>query len=255
MAITDFIMDATVTTTASDGAPKARSRPSVPPRNHHGGAVVGLGIAVLLAVLGIPRLVAALLALDAQAVLWQVHAGTAVPPAVLADASAGLDKAGRWSAEGEGETDRGLLLLHQAVALPPGPERTGLLDQATTATTAGLAAAPGQPGPWARLAWLREQGDNPAGAVRALRLSWLSGGFDPGLMASRLELALRLLPAMDPETRSLLRRQIRLTWAVAPEFVAGLSGHDGAAPVIREALAELSEDAGGRWLQLQGRRP
>jgi hypothetical protein len=167
-----------------------------------------------------------------------------------------LAASGRWVADGTTETDRGLMLLHQGMAHPPGPERTSLFEQAEAATVAGLAVAPGQPGPWVRLAWLRKTRGDTAGALVALRLSWLSGAFVPSMMVSRLEFALGLLPSMDPDMKSLLRRQLRLTWVVAPDTVTGLSSRPEIAALVQEALNDLSDDDDVKdYIRLHGHRP
>ncbi len=222
--------------------------------SHRGAALIGAVIAALLLALATPRLVAALFALDAQATLWDVHTGVTVPPTDLAAAAAGLAAAGRWVADGGNEADRGLLLLRRAIALPSGADRDRLLGEAEAATAAGLGLAPGQPGVWLRLAWLRKSGGDAAGALAALRLSWLAGGFVPTLMMSRLDFALGLLPAMNAEMRSLLRRQLRLTWVVAPDTVTGLSRRSDLAPLVQEALADLSDEEIAHYVRLHGRR-
>lgn len=246
-------MDGTATTTPSEAAPPLR-RHRAPP-SHRGAAVVALGLGALLLGLGAPRLLAAVQALDARAVLWDVHAGATVPPDRLASAAEGIASASRWAWDGELEGGRGLLLLTLAEQAPPGPDRERLYDEATAASEAALAAAPGQPGVWARLAWLRERRGDQAGAVAALRMSMLSGAVVPEMMAPRVEMGLRLLPAMDAETADLLRRQIRLTWVIAPDFVAGLSTRPGLGPMVRDALDSLGEQEMEHYLRLHGTRP
>lgn len=251
MAITDIIMDATATITPSDLARPARRHAAPAQRS---AAVVALGLAAVLLGLGVPRLMAAFQALDARAVLWDVHAGAPVPAERLAAAADDLAAASRWAREGELETERGLLLLKRAEQAPPGAERERLYDEATAATAAGLAAAPGQPSQWARLAWLRERRGDLGGAVAALRMSMLAGAMVPEMMVSRVELGLRLLQAMDSETARLLSRQIRLTWVIAPDFVAGLSTRPGLGTLVRDALESLDEQEMAHYLRLHGNK-
>ena len=259
MATTATIMDAIVTTMAmanegpADGGEGASRRERAPKPSYLGAALIGAVVAVLLLVLGVPRLVAALVALGPQGVVWDVHSDVPVPVAGLAAAADGLASAGRWVINGGDMADRGLLLSRQAAAVPPGPQRVRLLEEAEAATVSGLAVAPGQPGVWFRLAWLREIRGDRAGALAALRVSWLSGGFVPSVMLSRLEFAFGLVPSMNAEMRSLLRRQLRLTWVVAPEAVDGFSRRPDVAPLVQEALADLSDADVARYVRLHGR--
>lgn len=251
MAITGIIMVATESITASN---KPSGKATRPP-SHAGAAVVGLVLAAVCCGLSLPRLAAAVAALDAGDTLWAVHAGQSATVEELATAAAGLAAARRWVVNGESEADRGLLLLHQAMTQTPGAERQRLLAEAEAATTAGLGAAPGQPSAWARLAWLRDRRGNAADAAAALRLSWLAGGVAPELMTSRLELGVRLASVMDLETMSLLHRQIRLTWVIAPDFVAKLAAQPEAGALVQAALADLSKDDVADYLLRHGHAP
>ncbi|NYZ16398.1 hypothetical protein HL658_27975 [Azospirillum sp. RWY-5-1] len=243
-------MDATETTTANDAAPPAARGPTGPRRL--GAAVVAVALGGALVWLGAPRLIAALESLDARTVIWDARAGHPPPPDRLAAAAADLDAAQRWAADGEAMGDRGFLLVQQARATPPGPERGALLDRAAQATEAGLAAAPAQPSAWARLAWLHVARGDRAAAIPALRLSLLTGPVAPALMASRLELGLELLSLMDPDTRGLLRRQVRLLWVVSPETVAAMSQKPDTGGFVRDALNDLSEEDMAAFLRVHG---
>jgi hypothetical protein len=203
-------------------------------------AVVAGLIGVLLVALGVPRLIAAVQALEARGVVWDLYTDARVSPGELAHASAALAAAEAWTRDGERDGERSLLLLHQAV-VAPAEAAPALWDAAEAAAVSALSVAPGQPSVWARLADLRERRGDREGAVRALRMSMLSGSFVPALMVPRIEQGLRLLPALDHETLDLLKRQIRLTWVAHPEFVVTLSARPVAGPLVREALAELSE--------------
>lgn len=213
-----------------------------------------MALGAALVWLGVPRLIAALETLDARAVIRDARAGHPPPPDRLAAAAADLDAAQRWVEDGETMSDRGFLLVQQARALPPGPERAAVLDRATRATEAGLAAAPAQPSAWARLAWLHVTRGDVVAAIPALRLSLLTGPVAPALMASRLELGLELLSAMDADTRNLLRRQVRLLWIVSPETVAALSRKPDTGGFVLDALNDLSEEDMAAFLRVHGPR-
>lgn len=249
-------MDATATITPNrdDAGPLESTARTGPPRtsrpaSHRGPAVFGIIIAGFLLALGIPRLLAALEALDARSVQWDAHGQAPVSPARLAEAEAGLAGAARWVSDGEMDTGRGYLLLKLAQSAPAGAERNRLWSDVETVTAAGLAKAPGQPSAWLRLAHLREVRGDAAGAAKALRLAMLSGAVVPESMRARVQMGLRLLPALDHETRGLLARQIRLTWVIDPDYVAGLSERGQAGDLVRDALADLTEEEMGHYLR------
>ena len=224
------------------------------PPSHPVAAVIGLAFALGLLALGLPHLVAAILAAGASDTVQAADDGKAVPDGQLKAAEASLAGAAHWLEEGEAASERGYLSLRRAWAMPQGPERTALLARAEAQTAAGLAHAPSQPGVWLCLAFLRNQRGDTVGALQALRLSFLSGGFVPTLMKSRLEFSLPLLPAMDSEMRSLLLRQIRLAWVVEPEFVTRLTG-PRVAPLVKEALETMSEEEAAAYLQHHKTQP
>lgn len=196
---------------------------------------VGLGLVAFAA----PRLAASIVALPARPVLWDAYAGRPVPLPELLKASEILQNAvdlGDHAAAG----DRGFLLL-RAAAIAPLADQFRLLMAAEAATEAGLAGAPGNPSHWLRLAALREgRGDRDAALV-AWRMSVLTGGFEPSIMADRLRMGARLLPLMDGDSRSLLKRQIRSSWTLSwqlPEMVRNVPGME---PLVDEALDSLTE--------------
>lgn len=230
-----------------------RRRASPPSRR--GAALVALVLGGLLIGLGGPRLVAALLTLEARAVLWEVYGGRPVAEPRLIAAAEAIAAAGRWVRDGELETDRGLLLARAAESLPPGEARRHRLAEARSATEAGLAAAPGQPVAWARLAGLYQQAGDPAAAVRALRMSMLAGAVVPALQSSRIELGLPLLPAMDAETLELFRRQIGLTWVMEPDFIIALGARPGLAALVRDGLDGLGGEEMARFAKQHPGRP
>lgn len=249
MAITGIIMADTVNITANNSP--ARIKP--PPRNR-ATAVLTLALAALLLALGAPRLISAGLSLEARETLWTAYDNGAVTDKALSAAIDGLALARRWSDDGVADIQRGLLLTQRANNHPPGPERDQLYQDASKATEAGLALAPGDPSAWNRLAQLRRLTGNDDGAVAALRLSFLAGAMVPDLMVQRLDLAFALLSRMDAETMPLITRQIRLTWVIAPDFVANLSGR-GHAALIQEALASLGQEEMEQYLHLHHPRP
>ncbi len=208
-------------------------------------------IGLVLLGLAAPRVIAAALALPSRSVLWDLYSGVEVPVERIRAAEAALAAAGRWSASGELELDRGFLLLRAAVRTPV-DGAAPLYEAAERATVDGLALAPGNPGAWLRLAWLRERRGDMAGAVAALRMSFLTGSFEPVIMVDRLTLALRLRPYMDAEMEALLRRQIRQTWVIRPGPVMELGAQPETAALVAGALAELTGLEMERHVRMHG---
>lgn len=233
----------TATTTASEARTPHRQT------SHRSPAVVAFAAGCLLLAFGAPRLVAAVLTLDARTVIWDVYAGDGtatgtgaeVGESRLIGAADDIAKAGRWVTDGELEGDRSLLLLRAAQSAVNDGERDARLAESLAVAQAALAAAPGQPGVWLRVSHLQEQRANPAAAAAALRMSLLSGSFVPEIMAFRIELGMRLLPVADRDTADLMRRQIRLMWLVDPDFVAKLAARPGYGNFVQQALESLSD--------------
>lgn len=238
------IMDATVTIMGSDR-----------PGSDWGAALVAGLMGCLLLALGVPRLVAAVQSLDARSVVWSVYAGVKVPSETLGQAVTGLVTADAWVRDGERAGDISLLLVHQALLAATPAEQAPLWEAAEAAAVSALSVAPGQPGVWARLAEVRERRGNREGAVAALRMSMLSGSFVPALMVPRIEQGLRLLPALDRDTRELLKRQLRLTWVANPAFVVAISARPDGGPLVREALAELNDSELKQFQRVHGTAP
>ncbi len=255
MAITDNIMDATATITPSEREGRASARPSGARKpSSPVSALLGALVGVLLLGLGVPQLAAALSALAADAELREVRSGNPPSPERLARASEALAAANRWDASGEREAARAVLLTARAEAAPPGPDRDRLLAEALASARTAVQLAPGQPHAWAHLAALFERGGDRKRAVEALRLSMLTGAVEPALMMWRLEMGFRLRTAMDADSLSLLRRQIRLAWVIMPDEVATLSKRPDAYDLVNESLSLLSEEEMAHYVRLHGKR-
>lgn len=210
-------------------------------------ALAALSMAVLLVVMGVPRLVAALYVLDASSVVQAVAGGQQVPDAALADALRSLDAAAGWQADARTEAARGMLLTARAASVPAGG-RGQWQAQAEQAFTRSLTLSPAQAETWFRLAWLRDATGNRPGAAEALRLSFLAGAFAPELMLPRLKLGLRLLPILDAADRDVLKREIRLTWIANPDVLVALSSSGAGGELVGEALAGLTEEDMARYI-------
>jgi len=220
------------------------------------------GLALIL--LAVPRLIAAVEGLEGREVLWDsqgMPSGSSLPlteDRLLAGADS-LAAQTKWEESGEAESDRGLLLLRAANLSRDPVRHRDLLRQARVASEAGLALAPGQPSTWARLAALRLDEGDGAGAALALRLSLMSGPVVPPLMTSRLALALRLLPVLKEGDAELLRRQVRLAWVLDPDGVAALAegkpqeGRAEGSHFVIESLNSLNASDMEAYIALHGK--
>lgn len=203
--------------------------------------VVMTGIAGLaLLVFGMPQLVAGMLVAGDRNILWDLARQRPIAGKDLAAAVAAREAADRWMPTADQEAERGLLLIRQAEEAAEASERDRLFAAAAEAIGRSLSRGPVQPHGWAVLAVLRERAGNRQGAADALRLSLLSGAFDPDLMAWRLKIGMRLLPVLSEEGRDLLAGQIRKLWVMSPDEIARLGGGDEGTALIRQALSGLS---------------
>lgn len=249
-ATTVSITAATVTITANKPGRRPRA-------GRRGGtatalAVGGAGLALLLC--GAIRLAAGVTTLEARAVLWDVFAGKDVPQADLQKAAEGIDRAARWVADNELQADRTLMLLHAASQAAPA-ERSALVEAAERNAEDTLARAPGQPTTWHYLASMRERRQDTDGTVSALRLSMLSGPFAPPLMIARTAMGVRHLAAIQGDDRLIFKRQVRLTWLLAPDLVAMLKYNPEMRVLIDEALRDLTDDEIARGYRNHGHKP
>ncbi|NGM24208.1 hypothetical protein G3576_29735 [Roseomonas stagni] len=185
--------------------------------------------------LALPRLMASVAALQARDAVRAVHAGAVPDAPALAAATEALARAAAWVPEGEREAERGLLLLQRAL-LAEGPEQDALLAAAEAAEQSALTLAPVQPSSWNRLALLREHRGDLAGAVAALRLSLLTGGFVPALTEPRIRLGLRLQALLDDETTELLKHLLRRAWVTEPGIIRAIAADPAAGAFLHAAL-------------------
>lgn len=259
------IMDATATITPSEPAETGDRHEGHQHGHHHdhrhglrpssltAALLAGVLTCVMLG-LGIPQLVGAVSALGAAAVIEDLQRGHTPDAKALTAAADSLAHAAAWDRNGVHDTHRGTVLSALAETAPSGPEQQALYTQAIAAVRAGLSRAPGQPHAWAHLAALLERTGDRIGAADALRLSMLSGAVEPALMLWRIDQGLRLRALLDPDTVSMLRRQIRLTWVITPEEVAALSKRPDAVALVQDSLALLTQEEVDHYIRLHGKR-
>lgn len=207
-----------------------------------GPGLLAIGLAVVLMGLGVPRLVAAVLAVPGQETATGVRGDDRPSAEVLAESALALERAHGWVGEGGYDLDRGLVLLRASELAATDGEADRWRAASRDATARGLAASPVRAGGWLRLAFLRRQGGDDPGAARALRLSLLTGPVVPEVTGYRLRMAMALWPHLDRDTRHLVQRQIRLAWVIAPTSLSTLPGDEATTARLGEALSTLSED-------------
>lgn len=186
-------------------------------------ALVGLGLGLALLSGGGPALLAALAARDADPALNQFYAGNILAAPDRDAAIAALNQADFWQRDARRAIIRAFLTGGPAEALQ-----------------SALAGAPGEPSAWFLLARQRLERNDRGGAAAALRLSLLAGAMVPPLMVPRLDMIIALQTDLPPDIASMLARQVRLTWVIAPEAVLIRLNTPGAAELIIPALADLS---------------
>ena len=92
-------------------------------------------------------------------------------------------------------------------------QRRKALEASINAAEQALMRSPAKPRTWLRIARAREfLGYTSETIIPPLKMSILTGRYEPTLMTSRLELGFRYLAALDAEGIRLLRDQAVLTW-------------------------------------------
>lgn len=222
----------------------ARSRNRQPPRS----AGRGFFLPCLASVLGValiavafPRLMAALYAIPASAVLRQLDASDpALGPTQLLAARQGLRLAAAW------EDDDGATFVKLArvdLSLAAREHRAGgnplpLVDETIAAARQGLALAPAQARGWLLLAeaTLAKTGD--PGAVAPLLIEAIRASpHDVWMAPNRAELGLRAWPWLEPAARAMVAEQIRLTAGPRVDRAVAMARRTGDPGPVREALS------------------
>jgi hypothetical protein len=208
-------------------------------------AIAGL-MAIALLLLALPRTIASLLTLPSTAVLQRLQSQRPVSFEDLERVVSAQRRAIRLSSDGRLGTDLGLAELLIAERLPgDDPNVRGRLQNAVDALRQGLAAAPGNPYAWARLAYAeaRQQGWTPL-ALSGLRMALLTAPYDPRLIWSRLRLSLLAWPYMPIEDREIVLQQVRWAWIENAAELARLAVEVDQVNVVRAALLRMPEAAG-----------
>ena len=200
-------------------------------------------LGLVIAGLAVPRLVAAVVLLPGDPILSEALSGLPIAVEEL-DLLADTRRTASWSGDARVEAELGAVLLRSAGARGfEAPEGRNLLEEAAAALRRGLTRSPADPYAWARLARIEMLLDGPtAHAGRVLRMSYLTGIYEPTLLLPRLSLAFRLWEHLDDKTRGMTDQQIRQAWRTTPEHLFKLSAKWRATKTVAHALAGSPED-------------
>jgi hypothetical protein len=254
MGITDSITAATGNITVNERRESGgESGPPAIRPNHRRAALPALVLGVVILALAAPRLIGALLGLGPLEIAKSARGGSEIGISDLTAAAADIDSIPAMLRSADQEAERGYLLARAAAASPPGPARDRLLAESDQALTRSVLRSPGDPESWLRRSWLKQQQGDTAAALASFRMSMQVGPAESDMMAPRLRFGATLASLMEPETRAMFDRQIRLAWVLRPDTVAVLAQDPVLGPLIPAALDSLSPDEIKRYSRLHGR--
>jgi hypothetical protein len=209
---------------------------------------IGLGalVGVLILYFAVPRTIAAVLLMPGDRPLHVIQNGRLPPAREIEEIVSSRSAALHWVEQGRLLSDRSLarLTLAEQAANDAKPD-PGKLEEVARDLTAGLSLEPVNPHAWARLAYVRflQKGlSADAGVASALRLSFLTGPYEPEMTFPRLRLALAVWSNFSTEDRELGRRQIRFAWLLSRDEVVDLAVQSQRILVFRLALVGQPQD-------------
>jgi hypothetical protein len=174
---------------------------------------------------------AALNALPADAALEQARLGRRPAAETLVAAAQSYGQSAQSFESARYRTAAASALVSASRAGAKVPEA-----QIEQAVRAALAASPASPFNWSRLAWLRFRAGDTKGAAAAWQMSVLTGRYKPPVMATRIELGVRLLRSQDRAFEEAVQDQILVAARTDPRQLAELASRLGIQPLVRAAL-------------------
>jgi hypothetical protein len=207
-------------------------------------AVPILVVALALIAGALPRTMAALVSAGGEPVIRRIQKQEAV---TVEDLQSVIDAQRRglfWVTDAQLEANLGLAHLLIAEKLDRrDPAATVHLDHARHALRASLGRAPANPYPWTLLAYSEflTAGTWSPDAMAALRLSLLTGPFEPRLLWSRLRLGLLAWESLPETDQRLLMQQVRYAWAEDPKDLARLAVELRRVNLVRTALEPVPD--------------
>lgn len=215
---------------------RPRRRPAWP-------ALFAIALGGLLVAMATPRLMAGIAIEPHDALLRAIGKARATEVPDLLQAAHDYEQALAWHFTAEDSADLATLYFSAASHFPADHVlRADFLRRAVEHDRASLEHAPAQPYAWARLALALTnlEGDSDA-ARQALVQSLRRGPWQPGLAQLRAGMGLRHWWRLDPDTRALVRIQIRLAAELDPAGLAGVVPTPALWAVVEEALLDEPE--------------
>lgn len=208
--------------------------------------ILAFGLALLLG--GVPRTIAALVSAGGEPVIRQIERQETVTvedlQAVIDAQESGLV----WVDDAQMESHLGLAHLLLAEKLDrTDPAAAIHLDHARHTLRTSLGRAPANPYPWTLLAYAEflKAGTWSNEAMAALRLSMLTGPYEPRLLWSRLRLGLLAWDNLPEADQRLLMQQVRYAWSQDPKDLARLAVELKRVYVVRIALEQVPDASAG----------
>ncbi|MFN0191992.1 MAG: hypothetical protein ACKVP5_08430 [Aestuariivirga sp.] len=208
--------------------------------------VVFLLLGAFLFILAVPRFMAALVAIPGDAVQFELTRGQPVADDALRLIIENRTAALNWLNDPAYYRDIGtaatLLAFRRGFT---DHTSTLLLEKSDVALRSALRLAPVDPGAWARFAYVhRLLGVPPSQVAVDLRASLQTGPYDPGLLESRLRIAIALWSEFEANDRGAFVEQVRMLWRHDSEALARISLNPTAFSVITQAIARDPEALG-----------
>ena len=202
--------------------------------------LTALAAGLLLVALALPRTVAAILQAPGEDVLAALGRGERPPQPRLAVAIAGHRGALDWQDNADIHVDLGALTLARAGdASLPAPVRYAFLDAAIRQLRTGLALGPARPYAWTQYAEAELMRNGAQARIDApLRLSLMTGRYEPRLILQRVELGFFADRILKDDMRAAIRDQVRLASEAQPRQLAEFARRRFALAWVRTALAD-----------------
>jgi hypothetical protein len=188
-------------------------------------------LALLLAALSIPSLIAAFIALPYDGDLDHILLGKPPEaPAIIAIAKANV-RAAKFFESARYQTNAATALL----ALKPDDVKISGLDTEDLVRQS-LATAPASAYNWNRIAYFRFLKGDHKNAEKAWQISVLTGRYEPALMNGRVAMAISMFPLSDPATIDMLQDQVLLAAQADSTGLAKIVVDAGGGPFVRAVL-------------------